>query len=141
RTFPINGRFSGPQRALYEVVLEANIKAIDAARAGSHAGAMHETALRVLVTGLVDLGLLQGEVDDLIEQQSYRPFFMHGTGHWLGMDVHDVGDYRIDGEWRPLEPGMVATIEPGLYVAPGSDVDERFHGIGIRVEDDICITA
>src|SRR5699024_7223140 len=102
--------------------------------------AMHRAALRVLCTGLVDLGLLSGSVDDVIEQESYRQFYMHGTGHWLGLDVHDVGAYKIDGQWRPLEPGMVLTVEPGLYVAPGSDVDERFHGIGIRVEDNVCIT-
>jgi len=140
RTFPVNGKFSGPQRALYEVVLEANLKGIEAARAGNDAGAMHRAALHVLATGLIDLGLLQGSVDEVIEQESYRQFYMHGTGHWLGLDVHDVGDYKIDGQWRPLEPGMVLTVEPGLYVAPGSDVDERFHGIGIRVEDNVCIT-
>lgn len=141
RTFPVNGTFSGPQRALYEVVLEANVKAIDVVRAGADAGIMHRTALHVLVTGLIDLGLLAGSVDDAIEQETYRQFFMHGTGHWLGMDVHDVGDYKINGQWRPLEAGMVLTIEPGLYIPPDSDVDERFRGIGIRVEDDVCVTA
>lgn len=141
RTFPVNGKFSGPQRELYELVLDANLKGIDAARAGARADAMHQTVLRILSAGLIDLGLLKGSVDDVIEQETYRQFFMHGTGHWLGMDVHDVGDYRIEGEWRPLEPGMTLTVEPGLYVPPGADVDERFHGIGIRVEDDVCVTA
>lgn len=140
RTFPVNGRYSGPQRELYDVVLAANRAGIDAAMAGAPANAPHEAALRVLVTGMVDLGLLQGSVDEAIEQESYRGYFMHGTSHWLGMDVHDVGRYRIDGEWRALEPGMTLTVEPGLYVPHGSDADARFHGTGIRIEDDVCIT-
>src|SRR5699024_2389925 len=141
RTFPVNGRFSAAQRELYDVVLAANRAGIDAAVVGVPANAPHEAALRVLVTGLIELGLLQGPVDEVIEAQGYRPFYMHGTSHWLGMDVHDVGDYCVEGEWRMLEPGMVLTIEPGLYVAPESDADERFHGIGIRVEDDVCVTS
>lgn len=141
RTFPVNGHFSAAQRELYDIVLAANRAGIDAAVAGAPANAPHEAALRVLVTGLIELGLLDGTVDEAIEAQSYRPYFMHGTSHWLGMDVHDVGDYRVDGEWRTLQPGMVLTIEPGLYVPPGSDADERFHGIGIRIEDDVCISA
>lgn len=142
RTFPISGRFSGEQRALYEVVLEAQAQAIAAVAPGRSWNAGHEAALKVLCRGLVDLGLLTGDVDGLIESAAYRPFYMHRTGHWLGMDVHDVGDYKRDGDWRPLEPGMVLTVEPGLYVSPTlEDVDPRWHGIGIRIEDDVLVTA
>ncbi|MDN3516962.1 Xaa-Pro aminopeptidase [Aquisalimonas lutea] len=142
RTFPVNGRFSGEQRAVYEIVLAAQEAAIQAVRPGDHWNRPHEAALRVLVRGLVDLGLLHGEVDALIEDEAYRPFFMHRTGHWLGMDVHDVGDYRIDGEWRVLEPGMVITVEPGLYIADNiPEVDPRWHNIGVRIEDDVAVTA
>ena len=142
RTFPVNGRFSAEQRAVYEIVLAAQEAAIAAVRPGNHWNMPHEAALRVLVRGLVDLGLLQGEVDALIEDEAYRPFFMHRTGHWLGMDVHDVGDYRIDGEWRLLEPGMVLTIEPGLYIADSiPEVDSRWRNIGVRIEDDVAVTA
>lgn len=142
RTFPVGGRYSGPQRELYEVVLEAQRAAIDTLRPGVSCGRPHELATRVLTEGLVSLGLLQGEVDGLIEQGAQRRFYMHGTGHWLGLDVHDVGRYKLDGEYRSFEPGMVMTVEPGLYVAPGSEgVDERFWGIGIRIEDDVLVTA
>lgn len=142
RTFPVSGRFSGEQRALYEVVLQAQLAAIEATRAGRHWNEPHEAAVRVLTEGLVDLGLLQGAVDELIATGAYTEFYMHRTGHWLGMDVHDVGDYKIDNEWRLLEPGMVLTVEPGLYVAPDNTaVDERWRGIGIRIEDDVAITA
>ena len=140
RTFPVSGRFSGEQRALYEVVLQAQLAAIEATRAGRHWNEPHEAAVRVLTEGLVDLGLLQGAVDELIATGAYTEFYMHRTGHWLGMDVHDVGDYKIDNEWRLLEPGMVLTVEPGLYVAPDNTaVDERWRGIGIRIEDDVAI--
>ncbi len=142
RTFPVNGRFSGEQRALYEVVLAAQHAAIDATRAGRHWNEPHEAAVRVLTEGLVDLGLLKGELNELIESGAYSEFYMHRTGHWLGMDVHDVGDYKIDNAWRLLEPGMVMTVEPGLYVAPdNTGVDERWRGIGIRIEDDVVVTA
>lgn len=142
RTFPVSGRFSAEQRALYEVVLQAQLAAIDATRAGRHWNEPHEAAVRVLTAGLVDLGLLKGNVDELIATGAYTEFYMHRTGHWLGMDVHDVGDYKIDSEWRLLEPGMVLTVEPGLYVAPdNTSVDERWRGIGIRIEDDVAITA
>lgn len=141
RTFPVGGRFSGPQRALYDLVLAAQRASIDAVRAGNPYDAFHATAVRVLTEGMIDLGLLEGERDDLIEQQAYRRFYMHGTGHWLGMDVHDVGAYRVDGEPRLLEPNMTLTVEPGLYVPPCAEgVDERFHGIGIRIEDDVRVT-
>lgn len=142
RTFPVNGSFSGEQRALYEVVLAAQHAAIDATRAGRHWDEPHEAAVRVLTEGLIELGLLKGERDELIASGAYREFYMHRTGHWLGMDVHDVGDYKVDNEWRLLEPGMVMTVEPGLYVASdNTGVDERWRGIGIRIEDDVAITA
>lgn len=141
RTFPSNGRFSEPQRALYQLVLDAQYAAIEATKPGNHWNQPHEAAVQVLVEGLVELGLLEGAVDELIESQAYRQFYMHKTGHWLGMDVHDVGEYRVDGEWRTLQPGMVLTIEPGLYVAPDDDsVDEKWRGIGIRIEDDVVVT-
>ena len=141
RTFPVNGRFSPEQRALYEVVLKAQLAAIKAVKPGNHWNQPHEAAVEQLTKGLVKLGLLQGKVDQLIEDESYRRFYMHRTGHWLGMDVHDVGDYKVGGAWRELEPGMVLTIEPGLYVAPDDDsVDEKWRGIGIRIEDDVLVT-
>ena len=140
RTFPINGRFSGAQRDVYEIVLSAQKAAIDAAVNDGHWNEPHEAARRILVQGLIDLGLLQGQVDARIEDESYRRFFMHRTGHWLGMDVHDVGDYKVDEGWRHLEPGMCLTVEPGLYIAAASDVPEALHDIGIRIEDDVHIT-
>ncbi|WP_336365804.1 Xaa-Pro aminopeptidase [Marinobacter sp. C2H3] len=141
RTFPVNGRFSPEQRALYEVVLAAQLAAIEAVRPGNHWNRPHEAALNVLTQGLIDLGLLSGTLDDALEEEAYRPFFMHRTGHWLGLDVHDVGDYRVGDAWRELEPGMVLTVEPGLYVAPDNTrVDARWRGIGIRIEDDVVVT-
>jgi len=141
RTFPANGKFSAPQRKLYQLVLDANYAAIAQVKAGNHWNQPHEAAVRVLTEGLVKLGLLQGDVDELIEALAFRQFYMHKTGHWLGMDVHDVGEYRIDGEWRILEEGMVMTIEPGLYIAPDDEtVDAQWRGIGIRIEDDVVVT-
>lgn len=141
RTFPANGKFSAPQRKLYQLVLDANYAAIAQVKAGNHWNQPHEAAVRVLTAGLVKLGLLQGDVDELIEALAFRQFYMHKTGHWLGMDVHDVGEYRIDGEWRILEEGMVMTIEPGLYIAPDDEtVDAQWRGIGIRIEDDVVVT-
>ena len=141
RTFPVNGKFSPEQKALYELVLSAQLAAIEQVKPGNSWNAGHEAAVAVLVTGLVELGLLKGDVQQLIEDESYREFYMHRTGHWLGMDVHDVGEYRINKEWRPLKPGMVLTVEPGLYVAPDcEDVDVRWRGIGIRIEDDVVVT-
>ncbi len=139
RTFPVNGKFSAQQRALYEIVLAAQSAAIEKAQAGNHWNEPHEAAVRVLVQGLVDLALLQGDVDGLIENESFRRFYMHRTGHWLGMDVHDVGDYKIEGEWRELEPGMTFTVEPGLYMPNDDDVDPVLRNIGIRIEDDVLI--
>lgn len=142
RTFPVNGRFSGPQKALYEVVLAAQLAAIASVQPGASWQAPHDAAVRVLTQGLVDHGLLQGSVDGLIESNAFRRFYMHRTGHWLGMDVHDVGDYQVDGQWRPLQTGMVLTVEPGLYVAPDDEaVAEHWRGIGIRIEDDVAVTA
>ena len=141
RTFPVSGKFSPEQKALYELVLNAQLAAIEQVKPGNNWNAGHEAAVEVLVTGLVELGLLKGDVQQLIEDESYREFYMHRTGHWLGMDVHDVGEYRINKEWRPLKPGMVLTVEPGLYVAPDcEDVDVRWRGIGIRIEDDVVVT-
>ena len=142
RTFPVNGRFSAPQKALYEVVLAAQLAAIASVKPGASWQAPHDAAVRVLTQGLVDHGLLQGSVDDLIESNAFRRFYMHRTGHWLGMDVHDVGDYQVDGQWRPLVEGMVLTVEPGLYVSPDDEtVAAHWRGIGIRIEDDVAVTA
>jgi Xaa-Pro aminopeptidase len=140
RSFPVSGRYSGAQKALYEIVLKAQLAAIDEAKPGRHWNQPHEAALRVLTEGLVDVGLLEGEPAELVAKEAYRRFYMHSTGHWLGMDVHDVGAYKINGSWRTLEPGMVLTVEPGLYVSPGEGVPERFHNIGIRIEDNVLIT-
>jgi Xaa-Pro aminopeptidase len=140
RTFPVNGCFSGPQRDAYEIVLAAQAAAIGQVRPGQSWSAYHDAAVRVLTQGMVDLKLLQGEVDGLIESEAYKRFYMHRTGHWLGMDVHDAGEYKIDGDWRPLQPGMTLTVEPGLYIRAAADVPEALHNIGIRIEDDVLVT-
>jgi len=141
RTFPVNGRFTPPQRALYEVVLAAQHAATGKARPGNHWNEPHEAAVRVITQGLVKLGLLKGKVAKLIKEEAYKKFFMHRTGHWLGMDVHDVGEYKVREEWRLLEPGMVMTVEPGIYIAPGTrGVAKEWLGIGIRIEDDVAVT-
>ena len=141
RTFPVNGKFSPEQKALYNIVLDAQLAAIDATRIGNHYKYPHEVAVKILTQGLVDLGLLSGNVNELVESEAFRQFFMHGTGHWLGMDVHDVGAYKIGEDWRAYEAGMVVTVEPGLYVAPDDEtVDAKWRGIGIRIEDDIVVT-
>ncbi|MGO1460747.1 MAG: Xaa-Pro aminopeptidase [Marinobacter sp.] len=141
RTFPVNGTFSPEQRAVYEVVLAAQYAAIEAVRPGNHWDHPHQAALKVLTGGLIELGLLSGTVEDAIASQAFKPFFMHRTGHWLGLDVHDVGDYKVGDAWRQLEPGMTLTVEPGLYISPGNtDVDEKWRGIGIRIEDDVVVT-
>ena len=142
RTWPVNGRFSAPQRALYELVLEAQYRAIDEARPGQPFTAMHEVAVRTLTRGLIKLGLLEGSLDANLKSGAYKRYYMHKTGHWLGLDVHDVGDYRVDDEPRILEPGMVVTVEPGLYVAPDeTGIDAKWKGIGIRIEDDVVVAA
>ena len=140
RTFPVNGRFSGPQRDAYEIVLAAQLAAIAAIRPGVPFIAYHDAALRVLVQGMVDLGLLAGDIDGLIESEAYKPFYMHRTGHWLGLDVHDAGEYKSGDEWIALASGMTLTVEPGLYIRPGENIPEHLHGIGIRIEDDVLVT-
>jgi Xaa-Pro aminopeptidase len=141
RTFPVNGRFSVEQRALYELVLAAERRAIERIRPGGTQVEVHETALGVLVDGLIALGLLTGTREQALESESYRRFYMHRTGHWLGLDVHDVGAYWVNEKPRPFEPGMVTTVEPGVYVAEDDDtVEPRWRGIGIRIEDDVLVT-
>ena len=142
RTFPVNGKFSPEQKALYEVVLKAQLAAIDAVQVGNSYKEPHHVAVRILVQGLLDLGLMQGDLDQIIKSERFNQFYMHGTGHWLGMDVHDVGSYKAEGDWRAYEAGMVVTIEPGLYIAPDDEtVDAKWRGIGIRIEDDVVATA
>ena len=142
RTFPVNGKFSPEQTALYEVVLKAQLAAIDAVQVGNSYKEPHHVAVRILVQGLLDLGLMQGDLDQIIKSERFNQFYMHGTGHWLGMDVHDVGSYKAEGDWRAYEAGMVVTIEPGLYIAPDDEtVDAKWRGIGIRIEDDVVATA
>jgi Xaa-Pro aminopeptidase len=141
RTFPVNGTFSESQRLIYELVLDAQYAAIEAIRPGRRWIEPHEAAVKVLTKGLVKLGLLEGKAAKLIKDEAYKKFYMHRTGHWLGMDVHDVGQYMIDGKWRELEPGMVLTVEPGLYIAPDcTEVDPKWRGIGVRIEDDVLVT-
>lgn len=146
RTFPASGRFSAAQAALYDIVLAAQQAAIEQTRPGVSFNAGHEAAIAVLSQGLIDEGILKGSLDDVIENKRYQPFYMHRTGHWLGLDVHDVGPYRLteseaeEPDWRPLTPGMVLTIEPGLYVRPADNVPEQFWNIGIRIEDDALVT-
>lgn len=140
RTFPVNGKFSAPQKQVYEIVLASQEAAIEKAKAGIAWDQMQQAILQVLVPGLIDLGVLQGDVNDLIEQKAYQPYYMHNSGHWLGLDVHDVGAYKVDDKWRPLQSGMLLTIEPGLYFPPELDIPEPLKGIGVRIEDDILIT-
>jgi Xaa-Pro aminopeptidase len=141
RTFPVNGRFTSEQRAVYEIVLEANRAAIERVRPGNHWDDPHTAAVKAITQGLVRLGLLKGRVAQLIRSGAYKRFFMHRTGHWLGLDVHDVGDYKVGDEWRVLEPGMALTIEPGIYLpASARGVPKRFRNIGIRIEDDVVVT-
>ena len=141
RTLPVNGKFSDAQRAVYSIVLDAQQAAIEKTRKGLPWNAPHDAAVEVITEGLVALGLLEGKVDALIEKEAYRRFFMHRTGHWLGMDVHDVGDYKVGDEWRILEPGMVMTVEPGIYIPANRKVPARWRNIGIRIEDDVAVTA
>ncbi|WP_455234136.1 Xaa-Pro aminopeptidase [Thiogranum longum] len=141
RSFPVNGCFSKAQRAIYDLVLDAQLAAIEEVYPGNHWNAPHEAAVKVLTRGLVKLGLLKGRPAALIKEQAYRRFYMHRTGHWLGMDVHDVGDYKVGDEWRVLEPGMVLTIEPGLYIpARSKGVARKWWNIGVRIEDDVLVT-
>ncbi len=141
RTFPVSGRFSPEQKAIYELVLAANEEAFKHIAPGRHWNEAHEATVRVITAGLVELGLLQGNLDELIAAEAYKPFYMHRAGHWLGMDVHDVGDYKVGGEWRVLEPGMAMTVEPGIYIAADNqDVAKKWRGIGVRIEDDVVVT-
>jgi Xaa-Pro aminopeptidase len=141
RTFPVSGRFTSVQRAVYEVVLEAQMAAIEKVRPGNHWNQPHEAAVRTVTQGLVKLGLLKGRWPKLVKEQAYLPFFNHRTGHWLGLDVHDVGDYKVGGEWRVLEPGMALTVEPGIYIRPSARIPKDFWNIGVRIEDDVLVTA
>lgn len=141
RTFPVNGKFSKRQRAVYDIVLEAQLAAIEQVRPGKHWNEPHEAAVEVIAQGLLSLGLLKGTLKNVLARETFRKFYMHRTGHWLGMDVHDVGDYRIAEAWRVFEPGMVLTVEPGIYIAPETrGIDSHWKGIGIRIEDDVLVT-
>ena len=140
RTFPVSGRFTGPQREAYEIVLAAQAAAFAVIRPGAAFVDYHDAAVRVLTQGMIDLGLLQGSVDGLIESDAYQRFYMHRTGHWLGLDVHDAGEYKDGDDWVRLLPGMTLTVEPGLYIPPAADVPAHLHGFGIRIEDDVRVT-
>jgi Xaa-Pro aminopeptidase len=140
RTFPATGKFSKTQKALYNIVLEAQLAAIETIKPGNHWGQPHQAAVRVISEGLLKLGLLTGGIDEVIEHERYKKFYMHKTGHWLGLDVHDVGEYQVDSTWREFEPGMVMTVEPGIYIEESLDVPAKFRGIGIRIEDNVLVT-
>jgi len=141
RTFPVNGRFSPEQRAVYEIVLEAQLAAIEKTVVGNHWNEPHDAAVKTITKGLRKLGLLDGSLPRLIKDGAYQPFYMHRTGHWIGMDVHDVGDYKVGDEWRILESGMVTTVEPGIYIGNSRKIPKGFRNIGIRIEDDVAITS
>ncbi len=149
RTFPVNGKFTPEQKIIYKIVLEAQLKAIEVVKAGNPYNLFHDTAVRTIVEGLVDLGLLVGDIDEIIKEEKYKPFYMHRTGHWLGLDVHDAGGYKVNEEtWQTLQPGHVLTVEPGIYISPDikpaegqPEVPEKWRGIGIRIEDDVLVTA
>jgi Xaa-Pro aminopeptidase len=140
RTFPINGKYSPAQKQVYAIVLAAHSAALEKAKPGCHWNEPHEAAVKVITQGLIDLGLLKGDLQSNIDEQNYTQFYMHKTGHWLGLDVHDCGEYRVDGLWVELELGMVLTIEPGIYIGPDAKVPKKYRGIGIRIEDDVLIT-
>lgn len=141
RTFPVSGQFSEPQKLIYELVLKAQLAAIEEVKPGNTWNQPHDKTVEVITAGLIELGLLKGNLEKLIEEEAYKKFYMHRAGHWLGMDVHDVGDYKISDNWRVLEPGMVLTVEPGIYIAPGTKgVAKKWQGIGVRIEDDVLIT-
>jgi Xaa-Pro aminopeptidase len=140
RTFPVNGRFTAPQREVYEIVLAAQHAATEAVRAGRAWNEPHDAAVKVLAQGLIDLKLVAGSLAEVLEKETYKRFYMHRTGHWLGLDVHDAGDYKRQGNWRALAPGMTLTVEPGLYIRAEDDIPERLRNIGIRIEDDVLVT-
>ena len=141
RTFPVNGRFTSEQRAVYEIVLEAQYAAIEKTVVGNHWNDPHDAAVRAITKGLKNLGLLEGSLPRLIKDEAYTPFYMHRTGHWIGMDVHDVGDYKVGDEWRMLENGMVTTVEPGIYIGNSRKIPKAFRNMGIRIEDDVAVTS
>ena len=141
RTFPVSGEYTAEQRQVYEIVLEAQLAAIAEVRPGNTWNEPHEAAIEVITRGLIDLGILKGRLRKLIDEEAYKPYYMHKTGHWLGMDVHDVGDYKVHDEWRVFEPGMVTTVEPGLYLAASlKDLAKQWWNIGVRIEDDVLVT-
>ena len=141
RTWPVNGKYSPEQKAIYELVLASQEAAFAEIAPNKHWNQAHEATVRVITAGLVKLGLLQGDVDELIASEAYKAFYMHRAGHWLGMDVHDVGEYKVGGEWRVLEVGMALTVEPGIYIAPDNQsVAKKWRGIGVRIEDDVVVT-
>lgn len=147
RTFPLEGSFTPEQQAIYDIVKAAQTKAIEAVRPQNTINDVHEAALKTIVAGLLDLGLIQGSMEEMLEKQTYKPFFMHRTSHWLGVDVHDCGFYKTQGEWTALQPGMVITVEPGIYISPKiipaagqPPIPDRWHGIGVRIEDDVLVT-
>ncbi|MBJ2284236.1 Xaa-Pro aminopeptidase [Pseudomonas sp. MF6755] len=141
RTWPVNGKFSPEQKAIYEIVLASQEAAFNQIAPNKHWNQAHEATVQVITAGLVKLGLLQGDVDELIASEAYRAFYMHRAGHWLGMDVHDVGEYKVGGEWRVLEVGMALTVEPGIYISPDNqNVAKKWRGIGVRIEDDVIVT-
>jgi Xaa-Pro aminopeptidase len=140
RTFPVSGRFSAEQKAIYELVLRAQEAAFAAIGPGRHWNEAHDATVQVIAAGLLELGLLPGSLDEVLENETYKRYYMHRAGHWLGMDVHDVGDYKVGGEWRVLEPGMALTVEPGIYIpADDARVERRWRGIGVRIEDDVVV--
>lgn len=142
RTFPVNGAFSGPQRDLYQLVLAAQLQAIDSVRAGNPWDHVHETAVSIATQGLLDLGIIKGNLEEALEEEYFKEYYVHNTGHWLGLDVHDVGEYEVDGHSRVLEPGMVLTVEPGIYIPQSAHtVDKTWRGMGIRVEDNVVVTS
>jgi Xaa-Pro aminopeptidase len=142
RTFPINGKYSAAQREVYEIVLAAQTAAIKMVKPGNHWNDPHHAAVRILTQGLIDIKLLKGDLTELIKEQAFRRFYMHRTGHWLGLDVHDVGDYKVGDQWRLFEPGMVLTVEPGIYIPANSkSVPRKWWDIGIRIEDDVLVTS
>jgi Xaa-Pro aminopeptidase len=141
RTFPINGKYSPEQRAIYEAVLKTQLAVIDIIRPGVQRDELDDLATRTIITELVALGLLSGEIDQLVQEKAHTEFYMHRIGHWIGLDVHDVGAYKVNGSWRALVPGIVLTVEPGIYISPDNNkVDKKWRGIGVRIEDDIVVT-
>jgi len=140
RTFPVGGKFSPEQRQIYDLVLQAQLAGIERVRPGNIWSQVDEVVIKIIVAGLLDLGILSGKPQDIITNKEYKKFYMHGSGHWLGLDVHDVGQYKLKGEWRKFEPGMVLTVEPGIYISQDSGAEKKWLGIGVRIEDDVLVT-